>query len=118
VITKQVHRTGGLRDEELEIQVESEANQYIPFALERSTWEFQVVGPSPSGADEVEVLIAASRKEKVEDRVAVAEASGLKAIVMDVESTPSRLLRADSSSNSRITAKTRISRWSIWARTS
>src|SRR6266852_4430491 len=33
-----------------------------------------------------EVLSAASRKEKVEDRVAVAEASGLKAIVMDVES--------------------------------
>src|SRR6266853_783859 len=30
--------------------------------------------------------IAASRKEKVEDRVAVAEAPGLKAIVMDVES--------------------------------
>jgi type IV pilus assembly protein PilM len=33
-----------------------------------------------------EVLIAASRKEKVEDRVAVAEAAGLKALVMDVES--------------------------------
>src|SRR5207245_10728920 len=47
--------------------------------------DFQVVGSSPSGPEEVEVLIAASRKEKVEDRVAVAEASGLKAIVMDVE---------------------------------
>jgi len=32
------------------------------------------------------VLIAASRKEKVEDRVAIAEAAGLKARVMDVES--------------------------------
>ena len=32
------------------------------------------------------MLIAASRKEKVEDRVAVAEAAGLKARVMDVES--------------------------------
>ena len=32
------------------------------------------------------MLIAASRKEKVEDRVAVAEAAGLKALVMDVES--------------------------------
>jgi len=62
------------------------ANQYIPFALEEVNLDFQVVGPSPSGPDEVEVLIAASRKEKVEDRVAVAEASGLKAIVMDVES--------------------------------
>jgi type IV pilus assembly protein PilM len=34
----------------------------------------------------MEVLIAASRKEKVEDRVAVAEAAGLKPLVMDVES--------------------------------
>ena len=33
-----------------------------------------------------EVLIAATRKEKVEDRIAVAEAAGLKAAVMDVES--------------------------------
>ena len=32
------------------------------------------------------MLIAASRKEKVEDRVAVAEAAGLKSLVMDVES--------------------------------
>src|SRR6266851_5396645 len=35
---------------------------------------------------EVQVLIAASRKEKIEDRVAAAEAAGLKTIVMDVES--------------------------------
>ena len=86
VITKKIIVPAGLRDEELEVQVESEANQYIPFALEEVNLDFQVVGPSPSGPEEVEVLIAASRKEKVEDRVAVAEASGLKAIVMDVES--------------------------------
>ena len=30
--------------------------------------------------------MAASRKEKVEDRVAAAESAGLKALVMDVES--------------------------------
>jgi hypothetical protein len=38
----------------------------------------------------VEVLIAASRKEKIEDRVAAAEAAGLKTIVMDVESYASQ----------------------------
>ena len=32
------------------------------------------------------MLIAASRKEKVEDRIAIAEAAGLKPEVMDVES--------------------------------
>ena len=86
VITKKIIVPAGLREQELEIQVESEANQYIPFALEEVNLDFQVIGPAPSSPEEVEVLIAASRKEKVEDRVAVAEAAGLKAIVMDVES--------------------------------
>src|SRR5690606_20567501 len=36
--------------------------------------------------EDVEVLIAASRKEKVEDRVAAAESAGLKPLVMDVDS--------------------------------
>lgn len=86
VITKKIVCPAGLREEELEVQVESEANQYIPFALDEVNLDFQVIGPAPSGPEEVEVLIAASRKEKVEDRVAVAEAAGLKALVMDVES--------------------------------
>ena len=86
VITKKIVCPAGLREEDLEVQVESEANQYIPFALDEVNLDFQVLGPAPSGPEEAEVLIAASRKEKVEDRVAVAEAAGLKAIVMDVES--------------------------------
>ena len=86
VITKKITVPAGLGEDELELQVETEANQYIPFALEEVNLDFQIVGPAPSGAEEVEVLIAASRREKVEDRVAVAEAAGLKAIVMDVES--------------------------------
>lgn len=86
VITKKIIVPAGLREEELELQVEGEANQYIPFALEEVNLDFQVVGPAPSGDAEVEVLIAASRKEKVDDRIAVAEASGLKALIMDVES--------------------------------
>ena len=80
------HRSAALREEELEIQVETEANQYIPFALEEVNLDFQVIGPSPTSPDEQEVLIAATRKEKVEDRVAVAESAGLKPLVMDVES--------------------------------
>ena len=86
VITKVIIVQAGLRDEELEVQVESEANQYIPFALEEVNLDFQVVGPAPSSPDEIQVLIAASRKEKVDDRVAVAESAGLKSVVVDVES--------------------------------
>jgi type IV pilus assembly protein PilM len=85
VITKKITVPAGLREDELETQVETEANQYIPFALEEVNLDFQILGPAPNSPEDVEVLIAASRKEKVEDRVAVAEVSGLKAMVMDID---------------------------------
>jgi type IV pilus assembly protein PilM len=86
VITKKVLLAADQREEDMEFQVQSEANQYIPFSLDEVNLDFQVIGPAPNNDDEVEVLIAASRKEKIEDRQAVAEAAGLKTVVMDVES--------------------------------
>jgi len=91
VITKKIILPGGLSDKELEAQVESEANQYIPFSLDEVSLDFCVIGPSPTSVGDAEVLIAASRKEKVSDRQGLAEAAGLKAVVMDVESYASRL---------------------------
>jgi len=46
VITKKIVVAAGLREDELEIQVESEANQYIPFALEEVNLDFQSLGPT------------------------------------------------------------------------
>ena len=94
VITKKIILPGGLSEQELEIQVEAEANQYIPFSLDEVSLDFCVVGPSASSAGDVEVLIAASRKEKVTDRQGLAEAAGLKPVVVDVESYASRLATA------------------------
>jgi len=85
VITKKVMMMADLREDEMEVQVEGEANQYIPFPLEEVNIDFQILGPAPNNPDEVEVLIAAARKEKIEDRVAAAEEAGLKVIVMDVD---------------------------------
>ncbi|MHB9117065.1 MAG: pilus assembly protein PilM [Burkholderiales bacterium] len=86
IITKKITVPAGLSEHDLEMQVETEANQYIPFALDEVNLDFQEIGPSLTQPGEVEVLIAASRKEKVDDRVAVTESAGLKALVMDVES--------------------------------
>jgi type IV pilus assembly protein PilM len=85
VISKKVLMQAGLREEDMELQVESEANQYIPFSLDEVNIDFQTLGPAANNPEEVEVLIAASRKEKIEDRVAAAEGAGLKVVVMDVE---------------------------------
>ena len=85
VISKKVMMQAGLREEDMEAQVEGEANQYIPFSLDEVNIDFQVVGPAPNNPEEVEVVIAAARKEKIEDRVAAAEGAGLVVSVMDVE---------------------------------
>jgi type IV pilus assembly protein PilM len=85
VISKKILVPAGQTEDDLEMQVETEANQYIPFAIEEVNLDFQVLGPAPNSADDIEVLIAASRKEKIIDRVAVAESAGLKAAVMDVD---------------------------------
>lgn len=91
VITKKIMLPAGLREEEMEIQVEAEANQYIPFSLDEVSLDFCVVGPSPTSVGDVEVLIAASRKDRVQDRQGLAEAAGLKPVILDVESHASRL---------------------------
>jgi type IV pilus assembly protein PilM len=91
VITKKIILPGGLSEQDLETQVEAEANQYIPFSLDEVSLDFCVVGPSATSSGDVEVLIAASRKEKVQDRQGLAEAAGLKPLIVDVESYASRL---------------------------
>ena len=91
VITKKITLPGGMTEQELEVQVESEANQYIPFSLDEVSLDFCVIGPSKNAPGDVDVLIAASRREKVQDRQGLAEAAGLKPVVVDIESHASRL---------------------------
>ena len=45
VITKKIVLPAGMSDQELEVQVESEANQYIPFSLDEVSLDFCVIGP-------------------------------------------------------------------------
>ncbi|MFC5549781.1 pilus assembly protein PilM [Massilia aerilata] len=90
VITKKIILPAGLAEDQLEVQVESEASQYIPFALDEVSLDFDVIGAAPNSPEDMEVMLAAARREKVEDRVAIAEAAGLTATVMDIESYAAR----------------------------
>ncbi|MBM5574718.1 MULTISPECIES: pilus assembly protein PilM [Deefgea] len=86
VITKKILVQAGMSERELESQVETEANQYIPFSLDEVNLDFQVLGIAANNPDEEDVLIAAAKKDKVDERVAAIEEAGLKAVVLDVES--------------------------------
>ena len=91
VITRKITVPAGLREDEMELQVEVEVNQYVPFSMDDVSLDFCVVGPSPTAPEELEVLVAASRKDRVQDRQALAEAAGLEPVVLDIESHASRL---------------------------
>lgn len=91
VITKRITLPGGMTDQELEVQVEEEANRYIPFPLDEVCLDFCVMGLNAASTDDIDVLIAASRRERVQDIQGLAEAAGLKPRILDIESYASRL---------------------------
>lgn len=83
----------GLSAQELEAQVQAQARRHIPFPLDEVSMDFCVLGQrtldaEPAGA--VEILMAASRKDKVQERQGLAEAAGLRARILDIETFAAR----------------------------
>lgn len=85
VITKVIQMPADLKPHDMEAQIQLEADQYIPYALEEVNLDFHVIGDSDQGNGLVDVLLAASRSENVEDRTAAAEIGGMNVRVVDVE---------------------------------
>ncbi|MDH5765528.1 MAG: pilus assembly protein PilM [Gammaproteobacteria bacterium] len=85
VITKVITMPASLNDSDMEMQIELEADQYIPYPLEEINLDFQVLGETRGNPDTVDVLLAASRSENVELRTAAAELAGLTPRIVDVE---------------------------------
>ena len=86
VITKKVMVEADLSPAEMEAQVEQEARQYIPFPLEEVSLDFYAVGPNPQRADMLDVVIAAARRDRVQNLQELVELSELQASVVDVQS--------------------------------
>lgn len=85
VITKIIEMEAGLSEDDMEQQIRSEADQYIPYPLDEVSLDFEVQGPVPNNPERVEVLIAASRTENVELRRDALQIGGLTAKVVDIE---------------------------------
>jgi type IV pilus assembly protein PilM len=85
VITKIINMPGNLSDDELADQIQLEADQYIPYPREEVNLDFEVIGASEKQEGMVDVLLAASRSENVDVRVAALELGGLNARIVDVE---------------------------------
>ena len=86
MITKIIDMDAALNDTEREAQIRLDADQYIPYPLAEVNLDFEVLGPSVVGDNMVQVLLAASRSENVEQRVDALTFGGMTTKVMDIES--------------------------------
>jgi type IV pilus assembly protein PilM len=85
VFTKTISLPANLAESDVESQVQIEANQYVPYPLDEVSLDFEILGPSPRNKDMIDILLAASKSENVENRQDAIDAVGLKAQVVDVE---------------------------------
>ncbi len=86
VIPKLISLPNNLTEDEMEAQIELEADQFIPYPLDEVSLDFEIQGINEKKPELVDVLVVASRKENVEDRVAAMELAGLKTVIVDIES--------------------------------
>jgi type IV pilus assembly protein PilM len=85
VITKLIDMPEGLSEDDMEMQLTLEADQYIPYPLEEVAIDFEIQGASPERDNQVEVLLAACRRETIDSRVEAIESSGLIPKIVDIE---------------------------------
>ncbi len=85
VITKIIDMPSGLSEDDMETQLTLEADQYIPYPLEEVAIDFEIQGPSPESEGQVEVLLAACRRETIDARIEAIEGAELTPKIMDVE---------------------------------
>jgi type IV pilus assembly protein PilM len=85
VITKIIKMSAKMTDAERQTQIEMEADHYIPYPLDEVNMDYNVIGPSEGNPEEVDVLMAACRKEIVDDYLAVVQMPGLIPTVVDIE---------------------------------
>jgi type IV pilus assembly protein PilM len=85
VMTKIISMPASLLEDEMEEQILVEADQYVPYSLDEVNLDFEIQGVTENNTDMVDVLLAASRRENVDDRVEALDKAGLKAKIVDVE---------------------------------
>lgn len=86
VITKTIEMDADMTDDEREVQIRMDAEQYIPFPLDEASLDFEVSSERLANPNRVNVQLVATRLENVEARSEVVELAGLTPKIADVES--------------------------------
>lgn len=86
VITRTLSLPQPAHDDELELLVEADAAQSLPFPRDEISLDFTSLGPSQTDDSMIDVLLVAARSERIVQRIAWAEAAGLHVAAIGVES--------------------------------
>ncbi len=73
-----------MSEEELEESIKFEAEQYVPFDIEDVNVDFQILGPKEEPG-QMDVMLAAVKKDVVNEYVSVVREAGLRPVVVDVD---------------------------------
>ena len=84
VICKIIEVEPGLSEQDLELHVRLEAEQYVPYDLDDAALDFQVLGPSLENPYRISVLLAVCRQQALEWHQSVLAGAGLQAKVIEV----------------------------------
>ncbi|MDW7709597.1 MAG: type IV pilus assembly protein PilM [Deferrisomatales bacterium] len=84
LIVKKIHLPL-MTEQELEEQIQWEAEQYIPFEIDEVNIDFQILGPLVDEEGQMEVLLVAVKKEIITDYSAVITEAGFVPQVVDVD---------------------------------
>jgi len=68
---------------ELEAQIEFEADQHVPYDIDDVYLDFEILGEVPDSPDEMEVVLAACKREVVDDYQLVLSEAGIEAKCVD-----------------------------------
>jgi type IV pilus assembly protein PilM len=82
-VSKRVQLRANLSTDEMEFAVSTECQKFIAFQIADVNTDYQVLGPVAEDPDQIDVLIGAVQSAKVDDVVAMVEATGVKPYIVD-----------------------------------
>lgn len=85
-ITRIIQLDAELSEKEIQIEINLEADRYIPYSLDEVNLDFAVIGKSAKSEDLVDVLLTVSKSENVDHRVQLLSQANLSTQIVDIDS--------------------------------
>ena len=74
-----------MTEEDLELIIANEAEQYIPFDLDEVNIDFQILGVNEENVEKMDVMLVAAKKVNVQDYLDALNTAGIKTKIIDID---------------------------------